>query len=76
MKNKNFLYNLYKLTTLIRETELEISKRYSEQEMRCPTHLSVGQELSASVIGLLSNKKDTFVSTHRCHAHYLAKGDL
>ena len=43
--------------------------------MRCPTHLSVGQELSASVIGLLSNKKDTFVSTHRCHAHYLAKGD-
>ena len=29
--------------------------------MRCPTHLSVGQELSASVIGLLSNKKDTLL---------------
>ena len=29
----------------IREIELEISKRYADQRMRCPTHLSVGQEL-------------------------------
>ena len=41
---------------LIRETDLQISKRYSENEMRCPTHLSIGQECVPSVVGTFTKK--------------------
>ena len=41
--------------------------------MRCPVHLSTGQEAAAvGVCHALSNKDKVF-SNHRCHAHYLAK---
>jgi TPP-dependent pyruvate/acetoin dehydrogenase alpha subunit len=66
--------NLYRMMTLIRTVEEEISKRYSEGKMRCPTHLSIGQEAAAGVFSLLARKKDFCVSAHRGHAHYLAKG--
>ncbi|MCA3265814.1 MAG: thiamine pyrophosphate-dependent dehydrogenase E1 component subunit alpha [Azospirillum sp.] len=58
----------------IRNVELAIAARYPEQRMRCPVHLSVGQE--AVAVGVCENLKarDKAVSTHRCHAHYLAKG--
>ena len=59
---------------LIRETDLQISKRYSENEMRCPTHLSIGQECVPSVVGTFTKKRDLCVSSHRPHAHYLGKG--
>lgn len=54
--------------------EEEIVKRYSEQEMRCPTHLCIGQE--AIAVGVCANlqKKDKVFSYHRSHGHYLAKG--
>jgi TPP-dependent pyruvate/acetoin dehydrogenase alpha subunit len=67
-------YNIYKKLLRLRLIELEISKRYSEQKMRCPIHLSIGQESIA--IGVCSNlrKNDTVVTAHRSHAHYLAKG--
>ena len=58
----------------IRMTEEKIADRYSENRMRCPTHLSIGQE--AISVGVCSNltDKDLVLSTHRAHAHYLAKG--
>ena len=58
----------------IRLVEMEIAKRYSEWKMRCPTHLSIGQELAGSVVGMLLNNDDYAVSSHRSHAHYLGKG--
>jgi len=58
----------------IRCVELEIARRYSSQRMRCPVHLSVGQELNAVRICDAIEKDDYMVSTHRGHAHYLAKG--
>ncbi len=58
----------------IRAVEKAIADRYSEWEMRCPTHLSIGQEAVAAVVGHLLNKDDLAVSTHRAHAHYLGKG--
>ncbi len=58
----------------IRAIEEAIADRYSEWEMRCPTHLSIGQEAVATVVGNLLNKDDLAVSTHRAHAHYLGKG--
>ena len=72
MKNLNF--TLYKKMLFFRLVEKEIAKRYSEREMRCPTHLSIGQEAVAAAFSELANKKDYAVSSHRAHLHYLAKG--
>ena len=57
----------------IRAVELEIAKRYSENKIRCPTHLSVGQEAVAVGVASVLNIDDLVVSGHRAHAHYLAK---
>lgn len=58
----------------IRRVEEEIAKRYKEQKMRTPIHLSVGQEAVAVAVGRQLRVDDYAVSTHRPHAHYLAKG--
>ena len=58
----------------IRAVEEAIAARYSEQKMRCPTHLSVGQEAPAAAAGAVLRPVDLAVSGHRAHAHYLAKG--
>ncbi len=58
----------------IRQIELAIATRYSEGKMRCPTHLSVGQEGVAAAAGTALTFNDLAISTHRGHAHYLAKG--
>lgn len=58
----------------IRTIEQNIASKYKEWEMRCPVHLSVGQE--AIAVGICQNlkKKDKIVTAHRSHAHYVAKG--
>lgn len=58
----------------IRHYEEEVAKRYTNQKMRCPTHLSVGQEAVPAAISCTLTKEDLAVSTHRGHAHYLGKG--
>jgi TPP-dependent pyruvate/acetoin dehydrogenase alpha subunit len=58
----------------IRMTEEGIADRYPQGKMRCPTHLSIGQEAAAMGVGLALERSDFAVSTHRAHAHYLAKG--
>lgn len=59
---------------LIRVVEEAIAERYSGNEMRCPTHLSIGQEAPAAAAGVCLRGSDYIVSTHRGHAHYLACG--
>jgi TPP-dependent pyruvate/acetoin dehydrogenase alpha subunit len=58
----------------IRMVEETIASRYSEQEMRCPVHLSVGQEAAAVGVCSVLRQSDQVMSGHRSHAHYLAKG--
>ena len=58
----------------IRKVELKISELYPEEEMRCPVHLSVGQEAVAVGVCSALQRKDIALSAHRSHAHYLAKG--
>ena len=72
MKNINLI--LFEKIYRIRKTEEKISKLYSEQEMRCPVHLSIGQEGVAAGVCAGLKKTDKILSTHRAHAHYLAKG--
>ena len=66
--------DVYRKLIEIRCVENTIANRYAEQEMRCPTHLSGGQEGVPAVLSVLLNQNDFAVSTHRGHAHYLAKG--
>ena len=54
--------------------EEEIAVRYPQGKMRCPTHLSTGQEGVPAAVAECLRVDDYAVSTHRGHAHYLAKG--
>lgn len=45
-----------------------------EQEMRTPAHFSIGQEAVAVGAAAALRPDDAVFSSHRCHAHYLAKG--
>jgi len=58
----------------LRIVEEAIAAHYPEQEMRCPVHLSIGQEAPSAAFSLAVQREDLAVSTHRGHAHYLAKG--
>ena len=42
----------------IRLVEKEISERYSEEQIRCPVHLSIGQEAAAVGVCSAISKKD------------------
>ncbi|MBI4218696.1 MAG: thiamine pyrophosphate-dependent dehydrogenase E1 component subunit alpha [Chloroflexi bacterium] len=69
------LLETYRLLYLVRHVEEEIAARYHKEErMRCPTHLSIGQESAAVGVMMALKPEDRVYSTHRCHAHYLAKG--
>ena len=54
--------------------EEEIAKKYSEQEMRCPVHLSIGQEAAEIASAMALEPEDYVMSGHRAHGHYLGKG--
>ncbi len=74
INNKNIIKGHSRMK-MIRAVEDEIAFRYyKDQLMRCPVHLSIGQE--AAAVGVCENLKrnDYIFSNHRCHAHYLAKG--
>ena len=73
MKNLDPL-KLYTDMLRIRFVEEMISKEYSKQEMRCPVHLSIGQEAIPVGVSSRLTISDQIVSAHRSHAHYLAKG--
>lgn len=71
LENKKTLY--YKMLRL-RLIEEAIAERYSSQKMRCPVHLSIGQEAVSIGVGELLEKEDQAVSGHRAHGHYIGKG--
>ena len=58
----------------LRAVEETIAERYGEWQMRCPVHLSTGQEAVSAAAGAVLTKQDYAVSGHRAHTHYLAKG--
>ncbi len=66
--------HLYQKMLRIRLIEERIAKEYSQQKMRCPVHLSIGQEAVAVGVCSALHASDFLVSGHRAHAHYLAKG--
>ena len=71
---KQIKFNLLEKMYLVRMVEEYIALKYSENKMRCPTHLCTGQEAISAGVSEVLNKNDFVVSTHRSHGHYLAKG--
>jgi TPP-dependent pyruvate/acetoin dehydrogenase alpha subunit len=65
---------LYKTMLRIRLVEEAMAELYKEQEMRTPTHFSIGQEAVAAGICTALTREDLVYSGHRSHAHFLAKG--
>lgn len=70
MKEEDLILQMLRIRTI----EEEIARRYPEGKMRTPVHLSIGQEAAAVGVCSALEPDDIFVSTHRSHAHYLAKG--
>lgn len=68
------LKKLYSVLVRCRKFEEKIVELYPQQEMRCPTHLSLGQEAVASGVCVALREDDMIFSTHRCHSHTIAKG--
>lgn len=65
---------LYETMVLIREVEERLRVEYAGRNIRGPIHLSIGQEGVAAGVLLAARRTDVCTSTHRNHAHYLAKG--
>lgn len=65
---------MYITMVRIRKVEEKIAELYPKQEMRCPIHLSIGQEAVAVGVCAALRRDDYIFSAHRSHAHYLAKG--
>lgn len=74
MTTTGLYLNLFYQMLRIRLIEEAIAENYSKQKMRTPVHLSIGQEAVAAASSMVLQKTDYAVSSHRAHAHYLAKG--
>jgi pyruvate dehydrogenase E1 component alpha subunit len=65
---------LFRSMLKVRLVEERIQKLYPEGDMRCPTHLSLGQEAVAAGVCEALKPEDYVISAHRSHAHYIARG--
>ena len=68
------LLSLWYNALKIRLFEEKIIELYPEKEIRCPVHLSIGQEAVAAGTCLALRNQDIVVSNHRSHGHFIAKG--
>jgi TPP-dependent pyruvate/acetoin dehydrogenase alpha subunit len=73
MENSTLIQLFFQMLR-VRIIEEQIAEHYSDQEMRCPVHLCIGQE--AVPVGVCAHLRndDYVMSNHRSHGHYLAKG--
>ena len=71
MKKLIQLSELYKKMLLIRYFEEGVLKLFEQGKLFGTTHAYIGQE--ANAVGVITNlrAKDTVVSNHRCHGHYI-----
>jgi pyruvate dehydrogenase E1 component alpha subunit len=58
----------------IRRFEERVAELLLKEEIKCPTHLYIGQEAIAAGVCANLRKDDYVFSTHRSHGHYIAKG--
>ena len=68
------LLSMYVDMLRIRETEERLGDMVSADEVKCPTHLYIGEEAVAVGVCKALRADDYIFSNHRSHGHYLAKG--
>ena len=65
---------MYVTMMRIRKFEEIVAELLSKGEIKCPTHLYIGQEAVATGVCANLRVEDCVFSTHRSHGHYIAKG--
>lgn len=68
------LRSMYITMLRIRKFEEKIAELLLHGEIKCPTHLYIGEEAVATGICANLRQEDYVFSTHRSHGHYIAKG--
>ncbi len=68
------LLAMYTTMLRIRKFEERVAELLLEDEIKCPTHLYIGQEAIAAGVCANLQREDYVFSTHRSHGHYIAKG--
>jgi len=71
---KRFKIELYRTMLRIRYFEEQVSRLFAEGEIPGFIHLALGQEAVATGVCAALSGEDYMTSTHRGHAHALAKG--
>lgn len=70
----DLLIGLYRAMLRIRLVEEAIEAQYSQDQMKTPIHLMIGQEASSVGVCAALAQRDLIFSSHRTHGNYLAKG--
>ncbi len=68
------LHDLFREMLLMRRFEEKVEERFRAGELPGFLHVAIGQEAVASGVMSALEPDDTIMSTHRAHAHTLAKG--
>lgn len=79
MKNKEYLWEVFKKTSISRNFELKVFEYVKNKKIKLPTYLSAGQEtISASLSQICTKKKinPLIFGQHRCHSIYLSFGGV
>jgi acetoin:2,6-dichlorophenolindophenol oxidoreductase subunit alpha len=71
---ETWLLGRWKTMLRIRRAEEAIGEMCETGEVRCPCHLSIGQEAVAAGVSAALLTGDTVWGAHRSHGHYLAQG--
>ena len=77
MNYKNYLWNVFKKTSLNRNFELSVFEYVKNKKINLPTYLSAGQETISAAIAEICEKKKIkplIFGQHRCHSIYLSFG--
>ena len=74
MSNPLLYRKLYRSLRRIRRVEEVIADIYPTDQIKSPTHLSIGQEAVAVGVCEALRPEDVVFGTYRSHAYYLAKG--
>ena len=57
INNKNYLWNVFKKTSLNRNFELSVFEYVKNKKINLPTYLTAGQETISAAIAEICNKK-------------------
>ena len=69
-----YYINALKKMILIRKVEEKLADNIENGTIKCPCHLSIGQEAIPVGISQFLTDKDYIYGNHRSHGHYLALG--